>query len=281
MLQFSNVSTLFQNSTNDFISNQSAIYLKVKVLKANSSQHLQIKPLENAQIFLVLFKFNEMPNFNKKLFDFFHIVCPNQLISKENDSYYQISTNMTTTSKYLKTDLLGIGIAGFNYSFEQLLCDNNNSLINDDKILDRLSFDNLDLENDYSYRVFSSGCYYRDELTNEWKSDGLEVITDQTYIEYTLCMSNHLTDFAAGFIVLPSEIDFGDAFANSSFEKNKTIYITVIVCSCIYLFAAIFNCIYQDKKDKLKNKIYLMKNSTKNLNSYFYEIVFFTGSRIN
>ena len=281
MVQFSHVETLFQNSTNPLMSNRSAIYLKLKATQTiNSSQHLQIKPLEQAQIFVVLFKFNEMPSFTSKLFDFVHIVCPNKLIVKENDSYYQVSTNMSTTFKYLKTNLFGIGIAGFNSSFERLLCDNNtNSLINEENIFDHLSFDQLDLENDYSYRVFSSGCYYRDKLSGEWKSDNLEVITDETDIEHTVCLSNHLTDFAAGFIVLPSEIDFGNAFANSSFDKNRTIYITVIVCSCIYLFAAIF-CIYQDKKDKLKNKIYLMKDSSQNLN-YYYEIVFFTGSRLD
>ncbi len=62
------------------------------------------------------------------------------------------------------------------------------------------------------------------------------------------CYSTHLTTFAGGFIVLPSPINWNYVFTNADFNKNKTIYLTVIVISIVYLLLIIY-ARYKDKKD--------------------------------
>lgn len=80
-------------------------------------------------------------------------------------------------------------------------------------------------------------------------------------------------------MVLPPVIDFNFVFANSSFDKNPTIYLTVIITSCGYILLAII-CLYFDKKDKEKAKIHLISSNNAEDN-YFYEIIVCTGSRKN
>lgn len=129
---------------------------------------------------------------------------------------------------------------------------------------------------DFSLRVFSSGCYFIDPVTGEWSSYGVEVLED-TNLTHTHCISTHLTEFAGGFVVLSTAIDFNSVFANASFDKNPTIYITVIIIGCLYILSAILARFY-DVKDRLKRKIHLLKDNARD-NSYLYELIVFTGSR--
>ena len=76
--------------------------------------------------------------------------------------------------------------------------------------------------NDFSLRVYTSGCYYMDVETGKWLSDGMEVL-ETTNITHTQCVSNHLTSFAGGWMVLPPQINFEYVLANASFLKNPTI----------------------------------------------------------
>ncbi len=64
----------------------------------------------------------------------------------------------------------------------------------------------------------------------------------------TQCFSTHLTTFAGGFLVLPAPINWNYVFANADFAKNKTVYLTVICVSVIYLVLVIY-ARFQDKKD--------------------------------
>jgi len=64
----------------------------------------------------------------------------------------------------------------------------------------------------------------------------------------TECLSTHLTSFAGGFIVLPSPINWSYVFANAGFLKNKTVYLTIICTSIIYLILIIY-ARFKDKKD--------------------------------
>ena len=75
------------------------------------------------------------------------------------------------------------------------------------------------------------------------------------YVE-TQCFSTHLTKFAGGFSILPSPINWNYVFANADFMKNKTIYLTVIGVSIIYLVLIIY-ARFKDKKDieKVQKKI--------------------------
>jgi len=73
-------------------------------------------------------------------------------------------------------------------------------------------------------------------------------------------------------------INFNDVFANASFLDNITIYMTVIVMSTLYVVLFIW-ARYQDQKDKIKNAIKILPDNEPD-DIYFYEIVFYTGSRV-
>ena len=57
--------------------------------------------------------------------------------------------------------------------------------------------------NSLAARVILSGCYSIDPATGSYSSSGLEVLPSTT-TSFTQCTSTHLTQFAGGFITLPS-----------------------------------------------------------------------------
>jgi hypothetical protein len=69
----------------------------------------------------------------------------------------------------------------------------------------------------------------------------------------TQCFSSHLTTFAGGFVVLPVPVNWNYVFANAGFLRNKTIYLTVICVSIIYMILIIY-ARFKDKKDMEKVK---------------------------
>jgi len=70
----------------------------------------------------------------------------------------------------------------------------------------------------------------------------------------TQCFSTHLTTFAGGFMILPEPVNWNYVFANADFLRNKTIYLTVICVSVIYIALMIYAC-FKDKKDIEKVKL--------------------------
>ena len=91
------------------------------------------------------------------------------------------------------------------------------------------------------------------------------------------CLTTHNTEFAGGFITLPSKINFKDVFANASFMQNPTIYATVISLIGLYCLLAVFSLI-MDRRDRARISFTLVKDTKKDHN-YFYEIILFTGTR--
>ena len=131
---------------------------------------------------------------------------------------------------------------------------------------------------EFYFLAYSSGCYYIDQSTGKWSSNGLEVMNDTTLL-YTHCKSNHLTTFASGFEILPVALDFNYVFANSTFEQNKTIYLTVFILFALYILFSIWGR-WMDKQDFLKIGVTpLIDNHP--IDDYFYEIVAITGNRVN
>jgi hypothetical protein len=167
---------------------------------------------------------------------------------------------------------IGIGIRELNNE-ELSLC--SNSKPNKPPYLNNNT--NLNFTSDFYYLGYSSGCYYIDKSTGKWSSYGLELINDN--ISFTRCRSNHLTTFAVGLDVLPASINFEYVFENSSFEKNKTIYLTVLILFVLYILFSIWGR-WMDKQDLLKIGVTpLIDNNP--IDDYFYEIIVFTGNRIN
>jgi polycystin 1L2 len=93
----------------------------------------------------------------------------------------------------------------------------------------------------------------------------------------TQCFSTHLTTFAGGFLVLPEPVNWNYVFANADFDKNKTIYLTVICVFIVFLLLIIY-ARYKDKKDLEKLGVTALPDNHKQ-DQYFYQIIVFTGHR--
>jgi hypothetical protein len=72
-----------------------------------------------------------------------------------------------------------------------------------------------------------------------------------TNLSQTHCSSTHLTSFAGGFLVLPKPIDWNYVFSHADFNRNKTIYMMIIIATVLYLVLIIYARL-KDKKDMEK-----------------------------
>ncbi|CAF0880040.1 unnamed protein product, partial [Brachionus calyciflorus] len=284
-----NNNNLTSNETNQF--NQTlpkSIFMLNKfnlTSTSNTSIHIQIKPSSFNVGYLVILKFNDNPHVksNSKLYDSWKLFCPSDLKNASNDSlgYFMFFMNMSQLSHFkLQANSFGVfGIRELDYIELEDYCANETNKYPYDypPHYENSNITGYMLFNNFSFFVFTSGCYYLDVESGYWLTDGLEVLED-TNLEFTLCQTSHLTQFAGGFIVLPTKINFENVFANSSFDKNPTIYITLIVMGCVYIISAIL-CRFFDHRDKRKKGVVFL---TDDLNSEnLYEIIVFTGNRKN
>ena len=246
----------------------------------NSSIHIQIKPENKSISYLTLLKFGTNPNLdnatNMLQYDLLNVFCPPDLVREQNDSFYLIFANMSRVNGYR-------GYVGFSISeidSTQLDCQNKsrNTVA---KLMSLVLKQNGTFSDDFSLRIYLSGCYYIDETTNNWISDGMEILSD-TNVTHTHCLSSHLTTFAGGFIVLPTAINFDYVWSHASFAQNPVIYSTVITLVSLYVLLGVW-AKYMDSMDMQKMGIavvgagVLARPETK----YIYEMIVFTGSRLN
>ncbi|CAF1690248.1 unnamed protein product, partial [Adineta ricciae] len=82
---------------------------------------------------------------------------------------------------------------------------------------------------------------------------------------------------AGGFLVLPAPINWNYVFSNADFTRNKTIYITLICVSILYLLLLVY-ARYKDKKDLEKLGVTPLPDNQPS-DQYFYQILVFTGHR--
>jgi hypothetical protein len=129
---------------------------------------------------------------------------------------------------------------------------------------------------DFMIRSYSSGCYYFDTNTGKWYSNGMDIYED-TNLEKTHCMSNHLTTIAGGLVILPSTINFQYVFAETLLSKSLLAFLILFIITCIYILFAIWSR-YIDIQDVKKMNLVLLKDNNPN-HSYFYEVIVFTGTR--
>jgi polycystin 1L2 len=176
-------------------------------------------------------------------------------IDLTNDSLYTYFINNQRTMDHQSVIF---GLRELNSTEMDQFCSNLSSILNL-PILDQP----FNFTANYELRTYTSGCYYLDN-NNNWQSDGLlvseffvfssslKISFDQvgplTNHYQTQCYSTHLTTFAGGFLVLPAPINWNYVFANADFNQNKTIYLTVICVSIIYILLMIY-ARYKDKKD--------------------------------
>jgi hypothetical protein len=221
----------------------------------NASIHIQLKPDHQSQHirgYRVWIKFGQKPSTNN--FDFKQEI---EILTRENDdSFYLIFLNMNETQSF--NGYVGILIQELNAT---------------------------NFTSNFWLRIYSAGCYFLNEATNEWSSMGVEILRD-TNRTHTHCLSSHLSAFAGGFIVLPSGIDFDYVWSGETASplKNPTVYAVVCVLVLAYVLMGVLAW-RMDGRDEKKLNIILLNGengSEESLmsNGYFYEIVVYTGNRL-
>lgn len=232
----------------------------------NSIFNILIKPKFSNLSYVVYLRNEEAPVLNKtnEIFELKNSFCPKDLTwFNSNEFYYQLQTDIF--SQY-SLSLVWIGIRQINLE----IC----NLKNISTFVDYL--DDVEKSENFELAAFTSGCYYYDQSLGDWSSKGVQILNDSN-LSSTHCVSNHLTEFAGGLVILPNPIDFKFVFANSSFEKNPTIYLTLIIVCSLYVLVSIW-CLYMDKKDKQKIGFYFLDQNSP-YDSFLYEIIVFTGTR--
>jgi hypothetical protein len=270
---------LSTNGSNSTVSDSQLIAFSNNLTSPNVSIHIHLKPSDLSMSYLFVFSYSQVPylgELGQPKYDRFKIFCPPLLVSQGPDDYYSFFLNISSNVNLGKK--IGYGLRELNGSEHHHYCENNNyeNASSLPPILPGLAKPLITTE--FGLRLFTSGCYYYDSQLGAWSSDGVDVYED-TNLTHTHCYSSHLTEFAGGMIILPPAIDFAAAFANSSFDKNPTIYITIILISCSYILLFIW-CRWMDWKDKLKTRIHLLEDNSP-INMYYYEMIVYTGGRNN
>ncbi|CAF1529483.1 unnamed protein product, partial [Adineta steineri] len=233
------------------------------------SVHFEIRSLNKSLAYLFIYKFDQTPQLNSSinLIDGWTMFCPFNLT---NDDIYRYFIDNQQTPGHQS---LIFGIRELNSTEMNNYCLNHSSINTSLPITD----EPFRFTSNYELRLYTSGCYYLDE-SNNWKSDGL-IVGSLTNLYETECLSTHLTTFAGGFIVLPAPINWSYVFANADFLKNKTVYLTMIVTSILYIILMIY-ARFKDRKDFEKLGVTPLADNNKS-DQYLYQILVFTGQRTN
>jgi hypothetical protein len=266
----------------------------------NSSMLIHLKPISTLIGYFIFVKIGQTPVWNQthKIYDKLAGFCPNgyffitfkqfklinldfkrvillllEMVSQLNDEFYELFVNPVELKG--QKGFIGFGIREMSSIEFSTYCSSINSSIT----IDRLPFEILSpvFTEDFSVRVLTVGCFYFDSNSGFWSSYGVETMATGTNISATVCLTNHLTTFSAGLVILPPSIDFNYVWANADITKNPYIYATVIVCIGLYVLISIFALII-DQRDKKKLGINLLQDNYPT-NNYCYELIVFTGNR--
>jgi hypothetical protein len=234
------------------------------------SVHFEMQSLNISLGYLLIYRFDQSPILNTSMnqIDGWTLFCPPS--NQTNGSIYRYFLNNQQTSDHQS---LIIGLRELNSTEMSNSCLNSSSLNNSLPIRN----ERFNFTSNYKLRIYTSGCYYQDE-NNNWQSDGL-IVGELTNYNQVQCFSTHLTTFAGGFSVLPNPVNWNYVFANAGFLRNKTIYLTVICVSIIYIILMIY-ARFKDKKDIEKLGVTPLPDNHKS-DEYFYQIIVFTGQRTN
>lgn len=258
---------LLQNITSDSIISHSQLF-NLHYVNISSplpiSVHIEIDPLNRNNSYLFIYKFDGIPFFNNSFqeFDGWTLFCPG---NRNNQSLYSYFFDNEQT---LGHQSLIFGLRQLN-SKEEL-----NRSSSSMPMIDQSS----NFTDNYSYRVYSSGCYYLDFDNHQWRSDGLKV-GSLTNLDQTECYSTQMTTLSGSFQILPTPINWRYVFANADFLKNKTIYSMIIIVCVLYIILLIY-ARHMDRKDLEKLGINPLSDNHWS-DEYHYQILVFTGHRKN
>ena len=125
----------------------------------------------------------------------------------------------------------------------------------------------------YAFRSIIHGCYFYNDSSDEWSTEGLMVIRASN--SSTTCSSTHLSGFGSGFMASPNTLDFDFILANLGIVDNATLYASIIIFLSIYILLMVWGR-FRDKDDEeRRGVIALPDNNLKN--KYLYEIITYTG----
>ena len=138
---------------------------------------------------------------------------------------------------------------------------------------------NMTNENpNYDIRIYSGGCYYFNETTEEWVGIGINVTEGGNNI-LTRCETDHLTSFGTGFFPAPNHIDFEFIFTETDIADNVTILMVLMITFFLFLVTLIWAQI-RDRKDIEDIKPHYMKDNLPE-DHYFYEVLVQTGPMLS
>ena len=138
--------------------------------------------------------------------------------------------------------------------------------------------EDLDRMTNFSYKikVFSTGCYLFNKSVDSWVSfKGLEA-TEQSNKSHTICSTNHMSEFVAGFIPLVNSINFDYVIANLSLINN--LYLFISLCSVLVLYICLMLWAYFKDKEDIERRGAHPLPDNKLENKYIYELIFHTGT---
>lgn len=273
---------IYVNVTNTTLSKNTQIMPNSFVINEhNASVHIQIKPETFTPVgYIVLFKFKYTPILNSthKDYNYWKLLCPQDMqiwnINKTNVSVYNFYLSPNEIKGY--RGFVGYGLRELSINEMALYCSNSSVELKEPPFMS--GNDTKAFQNDYSVRVFTSGCYYYDKFSGKWNTDGVDMFYDTNLVN-THCQTTHLTEFAGGLVVLPSAINFEHVFKNPSFLQNPIIYSIVIGLVVLYILFAIWAYL-NDRRDKMRMGITVLDDRYLTDN-YYYEIIAFTGNRKN
>ena len=298
---FMNATSLNANAylQNDFYA-QSFVSMSFNKTIINSLFSIVLKPKNVSIGYMIILKFGSRPNLKNELqydLDKWTMFCPREIHynPEKMESYYKFFLN-SNSSRPTYTGNVSYSIREMTPVELNLYCQANLTykkltkapLLNSFSYRNEGSNVNVDdndngdyisvyFHSDFWVKVNLFACTYYDTQLKIWSTKGVEVLPDSNET-LTHCLTNHLTEFAGGYIVLPASIDFNAAFSNASFTRNLTIYITLITITSLYVLMAIYSA-FMDRRDSKKVTFTLLvgNNWLFNTENYFYELIVFTG----
>lgn len=196
--------TIHYNLTSNLTSNYTYPFLMNKITvnpDANPALFIHIKPNNTNQFnfFGYVLWIRYGAQLNLKNYDDVKVFCPDDLTTQLNETFYLYFSDSIKSKSYV--------IYGIRELIENeflTYCVNKNYSKNyfRPSITHFVSF-----TQEFSLRAFTSSCYFYNKSSDLWSKTNL-FITESSTVKYTECLSNHLTDFAGGFIVTPPNIDF-------------------------------------------------------------------------
>jgi hypothetical protein len=204
IIQYNLTSNLTSNFTYPFFMNKITVNPD-----SNPALFVHIKP-DNTSIYhnigyVIWIKYGGQPTLQN--YDDVKVFCPEDLITQLNESFYLYFSNSTQSKSFV------------NYAFRELVKSEFLSYCvyrNHSKNYFKPVITNfVPFTQEFSLRAFTSSCYFYNQTSKKWSNTDL-LITSQSTVKYTECSSNHLTDFAGGFIVTPPAIDFNNVWANGN-----------------------------------------------------------------